>query len=115
MWDWTKVVALNPRGYLELYDDVKVTYGPIASIAINYMGCVEIRLKWRRQRLRHANGSPNGEWKEVNNDDPISFSGSNVPFMIHNDVSQVRYGRRNVIHLDEIADDSPSTIAGRIA
>ena len=81
--DWDEVVALNPKGYVELNDGKHVVHGPLESIEINDADFVVIKLKWSARMVLGQHGVPvNFEWEAVPENPPIVFPNLILPFVL---------------------------------
>lgn len=88
--DWAEVVALNPRGYLEMHNGDTVMQGPIASIEMDPPDHVLITLQW--QAWRYYDG---GDWIAPVSFHPVRFQNFTLPFTIEEVAGQgrcVRFG-----------------------
>lgn len=115
--DWNDVVAMNPRGYLELNDGETVIHGPVASVGINKMDFVEIRLKWRAQISIGPTGVPEGEWKAIPNEEPIVFPNCMVTYEIQHTPTKgprVRFSGTNILYIEPVEGVNPAQVQGLV-
>ena len=114
--DWTKVVEMNPRGYVELNNGERVIHGPVESVSVTD-GMVEIKAKWAAQVALDDIGLPEGDWKALSSVPVVvaSFPNEMLPFEIEDTPrkgDRVRFGTMNIIYLDEIKGINPALVKG---
>jgi hypothetical protein len=102
--DWTEVVAMEPKGYVELNDGQRILIGPIESMWITPGDNVEIKLRWTaRVKLDPSTGVPDGEFEAVPNE-AILFPNIAVPYVLENEPGlkglRIQFGR-NLLFLRE--------------
>jgi hypothetical protein len=116
-YDWKEVVALNPKGYMEIQSEEKglVFHGPIKKIEINKHDFVILTFEWVAQMpLPGIRGF--GEWEKAP-DGKIEqvFPNLIVPFVIEDTPEKgkrIRFAGLNIIYIDEIQGIDPAQVKG---
>ncbi len=115
--DWTQVVERKPQGYVELNDGKTALHGPLESIELDDTDWVVIKLKWRAEvELGGPMGLPRGDWKAVDNAEPIRFPNFTAPFVIEDTPEKgprVRFNGTNILYFNADAEGlDPKRVVG---
>jgi len=106
--DWSAVVALDPKGYVELNNGKVAVHGPLDSIEVDGMDFVVITLKWQAQiPLGGPMGTPTAaEWTAVKDPQPFRMPNFVMPFVVEQTPEKgprVRFGL-NIMYLTTFLD-----------
>ncbi len=113
-FDWSRVIALAPQGYLELNDRVRVIHGPIASMSIDEMDWVVITLKWAA-RMPYPGQLGCGTWKSSPEDKTVRFPNFMLPFVVEltpEKGPRVRFAATNILYFSNVPGLDPSKVEG---
>ena len=116
--DWNEVVALNPKGYMEIQDHKKglVFHGPIEKVEVNENDFVILTSKWVAQMPLPGNKGF-GKWKKAPDEQKTQiFPNLIVPFVIEDGSPEkgkrIRFANFNIIYINEIQGIDPSNVKG---
>lgn len=115
--DWSEVVSLDPKGYMDLNDGEKATYGPVERILVTPHDNVVIVLKWTAARELGPVGIPTGDWRyRAVSCTPtmVTFPNGIIPFelqMTPEKGKRVMFGM-NIIYIDPVEKITPEDVVG---
>ena len=114
-FDWEEVVAMKPRGYVEIQDSKAKTviHGPIESILVDKDDFVQIQLKWAAKM--GAMGTPTFmKWVNSPENKTMSFPNLVVPFVIEDTPEKgkrIRFGF-NILYINPVEGLDPKKVEG---
>lgn len=117
--DWSEVVDRNPRGYVELNNGEKATYGPISRVAfLPDTDSVGIWVKWAAEVPLGEHGRHSNDWRAVDRDSSeplLVIPNLVVPFVIEPTVEKgdrVRFGGTSILFIDPVEKLKPEDVEG---
>jgi hypothetical protein len=116
-YDWKEVVALDPKGYMEIQNQKKglVFHGPIKKVEVNKYDFVILTFEWVAQ-MPLPNNKGFGEWEKAPNEQIVQvFPNLKVPFVIEDTPEKgkrIRFAGLNIIYVDKIQGIDPAQVRG---
>jgi len=115
-YDWKEIIELDPKGYVEFNNGKRAVHGPIKNISLDRHDNVLIQLEWAARAPLDEHGIPvSDEWKASPSENLIVFPNCSMSYVIETTLDKgrcVRFGKRNILYLEQVSGLDPAKVKG---